>query len=107
MAADGSFVAGTDTVSISALPSCEIDSDSLQSTSIANRFILLMALNPEIQQRTLEEIDRVVGQGSLPTFKDREHLVYVKAIITELLRWHNVLRFYQSLPIQSSRLNYV
>ena len=38
-----------------------------------------------------EELDAVVGRDRLPDFSDRSSLVYVNAIITESLRYHNVL----------------
>jgi cytochrome P450 len=43
---------------------------------------------PEVQKRAQKEIDEVVGFGRLPDFKDRAQLVYVEALIMELLRWH-------------------
>ena len=52
---------------------------------------LMLALHPEAQQRAQEEIDRVVGFGRLPDFEDRPHLVYVTALIKEVLRLHPVL----------------
>ena len=33
------------------------------------------------------EIDRVVGRDRLPTFNDRPHLPYIRAIVREILRW--------------------
>jgi cytochrome P450 len=56
-------------------------------------FILLMVLYPEVQRKAQAELDRVVGTSRLPDFGDREDLVYVKAVITELLRW------YQATPM--------
>ncbi|KAF9050876.1 OrdA protein [Hymenopellis radicata] len=53
-------------------------------------FFLAMLLNPDVQKRAQAEIDDVVGGDRLPTFNDREHLPYVNAVVTELLRWHNV-----------------
>lgn len=46
-----------------------------------------MTLHPEIQMKAHEEIDRVVGSDRLPGFQDRDHLPYVNAICSELLRW--------------------
>ena len=45
---------------------------------------------PEVQQKAQEEIDRVVGQDRLPTFKDRKDLPYIEATVKEVLRWHPV-----------------
>ncbi|KAK1220350.1 hypothetical protein PQX77_016886 [Marasmius sp. AFHP31] len=53
-------------------------------------FILAMTLFPETQRRAQNEIDRVVGQGRLPEFRDRESLVYVEAVLREVQRWQPV-----------------
>ncbi|KAK7056377.1 hypothetical protein VNI00_002931 [Paramarasmius palmivorus] len=53
-------------------------------------FILTMVLHPEAQKRAQEEIDRVVGRGRMPSVNDQEHLVYVRALVKELLRWRPV-----------------
>ena len=45
-----------------------------------------MSLYPEVQKRAQEEIDRVIGKGRLPEFKDRDSLPYVVALIDECLR---------------------
>ncbi|KAH9888316.1 cytochrome P450 [Cubamyces lactineus] len=58
------------------------------SAASAEILILTMALNPEIQKRAQEEIDRVVGTHRLPDFSDREHLPYITAVMKEALRWH-------------------
>lgn len=49
-----------------------------------------MANNREVQDRAQEEIDRVIGRNRLPNIGDRDYLPYVKAVITEALRWHPV-----------------
>ena len=45
---------------------------------------------PEVQRKAQEELDAVVGRGRLPTFDDLESLVYIQAIVKEILRWHPV-----------------
>ncbi|KIL57118.1 hypothetical protein M378DRAFT_16464 [Amanita muscaria Koide BX008] len=50
-------------------------------------FILLMTLHPDVQKRAQEEIDRVVGKDRLPTIGDQDNLVYVGALIKEVLRF--------------------
>ncbi|KAH7305281.1 cytochrome P450 [Stachybotrys elegans] len=50
-------------------------------------FTLAMVLNPEVQSKAQEEIDRVVGTDRLPNFEDRDELPYVNALIKETLRW--------------------
>lgn len=58
-----------------------------QTVSILQSFILAMVLNPEVQRRAQEELHRVVGSERLPTFEDRQNLVYVEAIYKECLRY--------------------
>ncbi len=50
-------------------------------------FVLAMLKYPEVQRRAQEEVDSVVGKDRLPTFEDREHLPYVRAVCTEILRY--------------------
>jgi cytochrome P450 len=56
-------------------------------------FITGMATYPEVQKKAQAELDRIVGLGRLPDFSDREDLIYVKALITELMRWHQIAPF--------------
>ena len=51
---------------------------------------LAMSLNPEVQNTAQAELDRVVGPNRLPEFRDLDSLVYVQAILKEVLRWHTV-----------------
>jgi cytochrome P450 len=60
------------------------------TVSTLSTFFLAMSLFPEVQKKAREEIDRVVGNGRLPTFEDRENLPYVEAIVSEALRWHPI-----------------
>jgi cytochrome P450 len=46
-----------------------------------------MVLYPEVQKLAQAEIDTLVGQDRFPTFKDRDNLPYIGALIQELLRW--------------------
>lgn len=50
-----------------------------------------MVLNPEVQAKAQQELDTVLGPGTLPTMGDREHLPYVNNLILEVLRWHSVI----------------
>ncbi|KAJ5762254.1 uncharacterized protein N7511_005636 [Penicillium nucicola] len=54
-------------------------------------FFLAMALFPEVQRKAQQELDRVVGTSRLPQFRDREDLVYINALVKEVLRWHPVV----------------
>jgi cytochrome P450 len=63
-------------------------SDTTVSTLTA--FILAMVLNPDVQQKAQEEIDRVIGSDRLPAADDQEHLPYINAVIKESLRYFPV-----------------
>ncbi|KZT37255.1 cytochrome P450 [Sistotremastrum suecicum HHB10207 ss-3] len=60
--------------------------DTIVSSIIT--FFLCMTLNPDVQSRAQEEIDRVVGRNRLPAISDRDKLPYVEALLKEVLRWH-------------------
>ncbi|KAI0712382.1 O-methylsterigmatocystin oxidoreductase [Earliella scabrosa] len=60
------------------------------SYSSLQTFFLAMSLYPDIQRKAQDELDAVVGPDRLPTFADRDSLVYVNAIVKETLRWFNV-----------------
>ncbi|KAF7341639.1 Cytochrome P450 2B11 [Mycena sanguinolenta] len=63
-------------------------------------FILACILYPEWIPRAQREIDVIVGEDRLPSFKDRPHLPYIEAIVRETLRWRPVARF--GVPHQST-----
>ncbi|KAI5118824.1 hypothetical protein M0805_009402 [Coniferiporia weirii] len=60
----------------------------LQTYSTLMSFFLAALLHPEVQIKAQEELDRVVGQDSLPSFKDKERLPYIEAILKEIVRWN-------------------
>ncbi|KAJ2918174.1 hypothetical protein MD484_g2275, partial [Candolleomyces efflorescens] len=82
-----SYLAGTDT-----------------TTGVMTMFIFLMVLHPEVQRKAQAELDRVCGTSHLPDFGDREELVYVKAVVTELLRWYQATPM--AVPHTTSEDNY-
>jgi cytochrome P450 len=47
-------------------------------------------MHPEVLLKAREEVDRVVGTERLPTLADRDKLVYIDAIVKEILRWNVV-----------------
>lgn len=49
-----------------------------------------MCLNPSVQQKAQEELDREIGRDRLPGFADRDKLPYTEAIWKETLRWNTV-----------------
>ncbi|KAI0670926.1 cytochrome P450 [Trametes maxima] len=53
-------------------------------------FCLAMALHPEVQKKAQTELDAVVGPHRLPNHSDSVDLVYISAMVKEILRWHVV-----------------
>ena len=49
-----------------------------------------MTLFPDVQAKAQAEIDQIVGPDRLPTFEDRERLVYCEALCREVLRWEPI-----------------
>ena len=62
----------------------------LQMVSATVTFFLAMSLYPEVQAKAQREIDQVVGTNRLPSYKDRDSLPYLNALIKEVLRWNPV-----------------
>jgi cytochrome P450 len=62
--------------------------DTTGATLLA--FFAAMVLNPYVQKRAQEEIDRVIGDSRLPSFSDKANLPYINAIAQEVLRWHTL-----------------
>ncbi|KAL0882245.1 hypothetical protein ABMA27_000780 [Loxostege sticticalis] len=65
--------------------------DYMFPTATAGEAVLTMLverilLQPEIQERVHEEIDRVVGRGRLPNLDDRRNMPYTEACIREMMR---------------------
>jgi len=54
-------------------------------------FFLAMSLYPEVQAKGRREIDQVVGTNRLPSYKDRNSLPYIDAMVKEVLRWNPVV----------------
>ncbi|KAJ7114009.1 cytochrome P450 [Mycena epipterygia] len=60
------------------------------TVSALDTFFLAMLANPEAQKKAQMEIDSVVGNGHLPDFDDQDSLLYVAALVKEVLRWRSV-----------------
>jgi cytochrome P450 len=45
-----------------------------------------MVKNPEVFKKAQEEIDRVIGNGRLVDYDDRDSLPYFAAVLREVLR---------------------
>ncbi|KAG8930435.1 hypothetical protein FRC01_002767 [Tulasnella sp. 417] len=61
------------------------------SEATMQSFIRAMTLFPSVQKKAQAEIDRVIGLGRLPAFKDQQDLPYVYAVVLETLRWNPVV----------------
>lgn len=49
--------------------------------------MIALVADPVIQARAQAEMDSIIGKDRLPTFDDREKLLYMQCIITESIRW--------------------
>nr|ADN06377.1 PAH-inducible cytochrome P450 monooxygenase PC-PAH 2 [Phanerodontia chrysosporium] len=58
------------------------------TVAIILSFILAMTLHPEAQKKAQKEIDALTNGERLPVIRDREELPYVRALISEVLRWN-------------------
>ncbi|KAH9903302.1 cytochrome P450 [Cubamyces lactineus] len=76
---------------LSAVAAVAAEGGADTTSSTTEGFLLAMSLHPEVQEKARAELDAVVGPDRLPDFNDRKDLVYVNAIVREVLRWHNVL----------------
>ncbi|KAF8208378.1 cytochrome P450 [Mycena galopus ATCC 62051] len=56
------------------------------TTSAIASFFLFMSTHPDIQKCAQDEIDRVVGRDRLPTLEDLPSLLYITALLKEVLR---------------------
>ena len=50
-----------------------------------------MMLHPDTQSRAQAELDKVTGGDHLPSFEDLEHRPYIRAVVTETIRWQAVV----------------
>jgi len=63
-------------------------------------FIMVMAMNPEIQKLVQQEMDSVLSANRMvfPTFELKSSLPYLDAVIKETMRWH------PALPLSMARM---
>ncbi|KAL0579343.1 hypothetical protein V5O48_002676 [Marasmius crinis-equi] len=52
--------------------------------------VLAIVLYPDIQKKTQQQIDTVVGRDRMPNLQDIPNLPYVSAFVTEVMRWRGV-----------------
>ena len=53
--------------------------------------MLYMARYPEVQTRVQKELDLVVGQGRVPSLRDRQDLPFTEAVVMEIQRYANII----------------
>lgn len=53
-------------------------------------FVLAAVVQPDLQQKAHEELDRICGSERLPAVEDIDKLLYVQAIIKEAMRWRPI-----------------
>lgn len=59
---------------------------SMKTVSAIGTFFLVMLLNPDVQKKAQDELDRVVGNDRLPAFEDESSLPYISAVVKEIMR---------------------
>lgn len=57
-----------------------------KTVSALGTFFLVMLLNPGVQKKAQDELDRVVGNDRLPAFEDESSLPYISAVVKEIMR---------------------
>ncbi|KAA8642384.1 uncharacterized protein ATNIH1004_011328 [Aspergillus tanneri] len=57
---------------------------------ILEMFVMVCILHPEVVRKGQEELDSVVGAERLPSFTGLESLPYIRALVSELLRWRPI-----------------
>lgn len=63
------------------------DSSDIQTVASLMWLMIAILQFPEVQEEAQKELDSVVGRDRLPTWEDRDNLVYIEALIREVLRW--------------------
>ena len=89
-AAGSMYSGGADTVRHLSLTGTLCHSFLSQMVSASISLFLAMALYPEVQAKARSEIDQVIGTNRLPSYKDRDSLPYLNALVKEVLRWNPV-----------------
>ena len=73
-------------------------------TSTLSWLIVFMILHEDIQSEVQQELDRVVGRGRLPCWKDVENLHYLSAVIAETMRRSVFMPFSPRRAIRDSTI---
>ncbi len=61
------------------------------TSTTLNWAMLFMILNPEIQEKVHEELDKVVGRSRAPTYADKAETPFTEAVLHEVQRMGNIL----------------
>ena len=65
-----------------------------ETTSTFLTWLLIYLINyPEVQQKAQEEVDRVAGRDSLPTWDQKDDLHYIHALTYEVMRFADIAPF--------------
>jgi cytochrome P450 len=67
------------------------DNTILQSTALAESFLALMIVFPEVQRKAQMELDAVLSQERFPTAQDRPRLPYLEAVLKEVIRFRPII----------------
>ncbi|KAL3275952.1 hypothetical protein HHI36_020686 [Cryptolaemus montrouzieri] len=77
-----------------------------ETTSKSMSFMFLfLILNPDVQKKAQEEIDRVIGRNRLPSLNDRPNMPYMECCVLEALRMFAGRAF--SVPHRAMRDTYL
>ena len=63
-----------------------LEAGSDTTASALHSFVLLMLSHPHVMAKARDEIDKVVGDGRMPSFDDEPKLPYIVACVKETLR---------------------
>ncbi|KAJ6551141.1 cytochrome P450 [Mycena capillaripes] len=70
-----------------------IETGSETTSAYLQSLVLALVAYPDAQKKAHEEIDRVVGEGRMPTLDDLEHMPYIRAVILETHRFRPMTPF--------------
>lgn len=69
-----------------------------QSTTTLNWFAFAMVLHPDIAKKARDEVDAVAGRDCPPRLVKKDQLVYLTAVMKEVMRWRPSAALGNSLP---------
>ncbi|KDQ08571.1 hypothetical protein BOTBODRAFT_191700 [Botryobasidium botryosum FD-172 SS1] len=60
---------------------------SLQTIALLKKFILAMALYPDVQKRAQAEVGKVIKANAHPTLENRDSMLYISCVLKEVQHW--------------------